>query len=167
MAGELASLSRTSGGIVLVPDEAQIQDQTSAFRPRIPRTQVRTGFCAVSRHREISSHDERSGRLASVTPGRESTSSVACPLLFRPGESNPERPRRTAMTKVSVRSSSRSIARASDGDGAVRYAVVGLGYIAQVAVLPAFRHARRNSRLVALVSDDEVKRKELSRKYGV
>ena len=27
----------------------------------------------------------------------------------------------------------------------VRYAVVGLGYIAQVAVLPAFQHARRNS----------------------
>jgi predicted dehydrogenase len=33
----------------------------------------------------------------------------------------------------------------------VRYAVVGLGHIAQVAVLPAFVHARRNSRLVALV----------------
>lgn len=36
----------------------------------------------------------------------------------------------------------------------VRYAVVGLGHIAQVAVLPAFAHAKRNSRLVALVSDD-------------
>ena len=33
--------------------------------------------------------------------------------------------------------------------GPVRYAVVGLGHIAQVAVLPAFAHARRNSRLVA------------------
>ena len=32
--------------------------------------------------------------------------------------------------------------------GPVRYAVVGLGHIAQVAVLPAFAHARRNSRLV-------------------
>ena len=31
----------------------------------------------------------------------------------------------------------------------IRYAVVGLGYIAQVAVLPAFAHARRNSRLAA------------------
>ena len=30
-----------------------------------------------------------------------------------------------------------------------RYAVVGLGYIAQVAVLPAFAHARRNSPLHA------------------
>ena len=34
----------------------------------------------------------------------------------------------------------------------VRYAVVGLGHIAQVAVLPAFGNARRNSRLAALVS---------------
>ena len=29
----------------------------------------------------------------------------------------------------------------------VRYAVVGLGHIAQAAVLPAFLHAQRNSRL--------------------
>ncbi len=47
----------------------------------------------------------------------------------------------------------------------IRYAVVGLGHIAQVAVLPAFAHARRNSRLVALVSDDPAKRKAVSRKY--
>jgi hypothetical protein len=37
----------------------------------------------------------------------------------------------------------------------VRYAVVGLGYIAQVAVLPAFKHAQENPELVALISDDE------------
>jgi predicted dehydrogenase len=49
--------------------------------------------------------------------------------------------------------------------GAVRYAVVGLGHIAQVAVLPAFAHARRNSRLTALVSNDPTKLKRLSRKY--
>ena len=41
----------------------------------------------------------------------------------------------------------------------VRYAIVGLGHIAQVAVLPAFAHARRNSRLAALVSDDQTKLK--------
>jgi glucose-fructose oxidoreductase len=40
-----------------------------------------------------------------------------------------------------------------------------LGHIAQVAVVPAFAHARRNSRLVTVVSDDRTKRKELSRKY--
>jgi len=51
--------------------------------------------------------------------------------------------------------------------GEVRYAVVGLGHIAQVAVLPAFRHARRNSVLAGLVSDDPTKRRILSRKYRV
>ena len=49
----------------------------------------------------------------------------------------------------------------------VRYAVVGLGHIAQVAVLPAFAHARRNSTLVAVVSDDRTKRRELTRRYGL
>src|SRR4030095_4963799 len=43
--------------------------------------------------------------------------------------------------------------------GPIRYAVVGLGHIAQVAVLPAFAHAQRNSRLSALVSDDRRKRR--------
>jgi predicted dehydrogenase len=47
----------------------------------------------------------------------------------------------------------------------IRYAVVGLGHIAQVAVLPAFAHAQRNSRLVAVVSDDRTKRREISRRY--
>ncbi len=36
----------------------------------------------------------------------------------------------------------------------IRYAVVGLGHIAQVAVLPAFKNAARNSEIGALVSDD-------------
>lgn len=39
-------------------------------------------------------------------------------------------------------------------DQKIRYAVVGLGYSAQVAVLPAFKHASRNSELSALISDD-------------
>jgi glucose-fructose oxidoreductase len=49
----------------------------------------------------------------------------------------------------------------------VRYAVVGLGHIAQVAVLPAFAHATSNSRLTALVSDDPRKLKTLSARYDV
>jgi predicted dehydrogenase len=49
----------------------------------------------------------------------------------------------------------------------IRYAVVGLGYISQVAVLPAFEHARSTSRLTALVSGDANKLRTLSRKYGV
>jgi glucose-fructose oxidoreductase len=51
--------------------------------------------------------------------------------------------------------------------GYVRYAVVGLGHIGQVAVLPAFAHARRNSRLAAIVSDDAAKRRAVSKKYRV
>jgi glucose-fructose oxidoreductase len=49
----------------------------------------------------------------------------------------------------------------------IRYAVVGLGHIAQVAVLPSFAHARANSELVALVSDDPQKLKILGRRYHV
>jgi predicted dehydrogenase len=48
----------------------------------------------------------------------------------------------------------------------VRYAVVGLGHIAQVAVLPAFAHAE-NSELAALVSDDPEKLQKLGRRYKV
>ena len=44
---------------------------------------------------------------------------------------------------------------------------MGLGHIAQAAVLPAFAHASRNSELAALVSDDDVKLRKLGRRYGV
>lgn len=49
----------------------------------------------------------------------------------------------------------------------IRYAVVGLGHIAQVAVLPAFKHARHNSELAALVSDDPEKLRSLAKRYDV
>jgi glucose-fructose oxidoreductase len=49
----------------------------------------------------------------------------------------------------------------------IRYAVVGLGHIAQVAVLPAFAHAGRNSELTAIVSGDAAKRRQITRKYKV
>jgi glucose-fructose oxidoreductase len=49
----------------------------------------------------------------------------------------------------------------------VRYAVVGLGYIAQAAVLPSFTHARRNSSLHAIVSGDVEKLNELGDKYRI
>jgi predicted dehydrogenase len=48
----------------------------------------------------------------------------------------------------------------------IRYAVVGLGHIAQVAVLPAFKHAQ-NSELAALVSDDREKLRTLAKRYDV
>jgi len=52
------------------------------------------------------------------------------------------------------------------GSSKVRYAVVGLGHISQVAVLPAFANAS-NSELVALVSGDGEKLKKLGKKYSL
>ena len=49
----------------------------------------------------------------------------------------------------------------------IRYAVIGQGYISQIAVLPAFDNASRNSELVALISDDAVKLNKLSKTYQV
>src|SRR5438046_6445245 len=47
----------------------------------------------------------------------------------------------------------------------VRYAVVGLGWFAQEAILPAFAHARDNAELALLVTGDPAKAGELSKKY--
>jgi len=52
------------------------------------------------------------------------------------------------------------------GKKKVRYAVVGLGHIAQVAVLPAFAHVE-NAELAALVSGDPEKLEKLGRRYKV
>lgn len=49
----------------------------------------------------------------------------------------------------------------------LRFAVVGLGHIAQAAVLPAFRHARGYAQLTALVSGDKAKLRTLGKRYGV
>ena len=49
----------------------------------------------------------------------------------------------------------------------VRYAVIGLGHIAQTAMLPAFAHARSNSRLMALISGSPKKLRALGARYGV
>src|SRR5689334_2003577 len=48
----------------------------------------------------------------------------------------------------------------------IRYAVVGLGSIAQGSVLPGFKNAD-NCELAALISDDDVKLKELGKVYSV
>jgi len=53
------------------------------------------------------------------------------------------------------------------GTRQVSYAVVGLGHIAQAAVLPAFANAGENSRLGALISGDAEKQERLARKYKV
>lgn len=48
----------------------------------------------------------------------------------------------------------------------IRYAVVGLGHIAQSAVLPAFKHSS-NSKLVALVSGSSKKLKQIAKTYKI
>lgn len=50
-------------------------------------------------------------------------------------------------------------------DKRLGYAVVGLGRISQVAVLPAFRHSRK-AKLVAVVSGDSKKAKRLATRFG-
>jgi len=57
-------------------------------------------------------------------------------------------------------------ASASAAPRKVRYAVVGLGHIAQAAVLPAFGQTK-NAELAALVSGDPAKLRTLKKKYGV
>lgn len=52
-------------------------------------------------------------------------------------------------------------------DKTVRYAVVAQGYISQIAVLPAFGNAGKNSKLAALVSGDKSKLDALAKKYNV
>jgi glucose-fructose oxidoreductase len=50
---------------------------------------------------------------------------------------------------------------------AVRFAVIGLGHIAQVAVLPAFAHAGPRARLQAIVSGDAEKLRDVGDRYDV
>jgi predicted dehydrogenase len=49
----------------------------------------------------------------------------------------------------------------------VRYAVVGLGYISQDTILPAFFNASRNSEVRALITRDPVKARRLNKQYDV
>jgi predicted dehydrogenase len=58
------------------------------------------------------------------------------------------------------------MSRSGKSNRKIRYAVVGLGHLAQVAVLPAFKKGQ-NSELVALVSGDAEKRYKVGKKYGI
>lgn len=49
----------------------------------------------------------------------------------------------------------------------LRFAVVGLGHIAQTAILPAFAHAKSHAELAALITQDRTKLSALGRTYGV
>ncbi|WP_257459460.1 Gfo/Idh/MocA family protein [Archangium lipolyticum] len=57
--------------------------------------------------------------------------------------------------------------RAGKSSRQIGYAVVGLGHFAQDAILPAFKNAKKNSRLVALVSGDPQKHRALGKRHGV
>ena len=57
--------------------------------------------------------------------------------------------------------------RSQTKKGKIRYAVVGLGHIAQTAVLPAFKNASSNSEMVALISSDPKKLRTLGKRYKV
>ncbi len=70
-------------------------------------------------------------------------------------------------TKFSDRPSPHTAGETAVQRRKVRYAAVGLGYISQTAFLPAFRHASENSELVALVSGDPKKLRDLGRRYQV
>lgn len=60
------------------------------------------------------------------------------------------------------------MARPPKAERTIRYGVVGLGWIAQAAVIPAFRHGRkRRYELVALFSGDREKRERLRAEYQV
>lgn len=49
----------------------------------------------------------------------------------------------------------------------IRYAVIGLGHIAQNAVLPAFKNATKNSKLVSLISGTPEKLRQLGEQYQI
>jgi predicted dehydrogenase len=65
-----------------------------------------------------------------------------------------------------ARTAGRTAKKSAAGGHKIRYAVIGLGHIAQAAVLPAFKHAK-NSELTALVSGTPKKLAALGRRYGV
>src|SRR5699024_1432363 len=48
----------------------------------------------------------------------------------------------------------------------IRYAVVGVGHIAQAAAIPSFRNTD-NCEVVALVSGDDAKLREVGDQYGI
>ena len=52
------------------------------------------------------------------------------------------------------------------GDGKIRYAVVGAGWISQAAFMPGVQHTG-NSEITAIVTGDPVKAEQLGRRYGV
>jgi predicted dehydrogenase len=61
----------------------------------------------------------------------------------------------------------KSKASSISSGGKIRYGVVGLGHIAQVAILPAFAHAGENSELRAIFSSDPEKLEKVGKRHDV
>jgi predicted dehydrogenase len=108
--------------------------------------------------------EQKKTRAASTSRGRNHDGSGRKTTSPR-SSARSRNPSSEAATGTRSRAGSRN--RGARETRPVRYAIVGLGHIAQAAVLPAFAHARRNSTLAALVSDDPVKRRQLSKRYRV
>ena len=99
-------------------------------------------------------------------PGRgigRAERAVPLPLVAANDDDAPSIPPRKSRARAGARRATQSAGLSRT----VRYAVIGLGHIAQVAILPAFAQAQQNSKLTALVSDDPEKLRKLSRRYGV
>src|SRR4030095_1772600 len=129
-------------------------NQPAATRPRPSTTHSAS---AASRRRPRGTKRRRADfscmKLVRVVYDRESVQGgcqrgVAPGLQPRPGAEG------NMANRVKQKTKKRIDAPAGRRIG---YAVVGLGYIAQVAVLPAFAHAKRNSALKALVAEDAEK----------
>lgn len=106
--------------------------------------------------------------MPSRRPSANGGSALRARNSARPGSTG-RRGAAAATRRVPARSRSTDelASRARPPRGRIRYAVVGLGYISQIAVLPAFANAKQNSTLAALVSDDSKKLRQLGRRYGV
>lgn len=121
-------------------------------------TRTPTPRRAPARKAAAEGRSSASGRRA----GRAERAVPLLPLVAANDEqAAPAAPRRTRKTMA------RRAAERTATSKRIRYAVVGLGHIAQVAILPAFAQAEQNSTLAALVSDDPEKLRKLSRRYGV
>ncbi len=89
------------------------------------------------------------------------TTSKNMPRASGPSGADPKQMKRKQAARKPVPRRRASAARR------IRYAVIGQGYISQIAMLPAFAHAKKNSTLVALISDDPAKLKKLAKDYDV
>ena len=120
----------------------------------------------ATRQRNPSRKTKSQAARAAGRPGRgpKGSKSGASP---RRSVGRSKAPASTRSTRGSAGASRSASATPRRGRTRIRYAVVGLGHIVQVAVLPAFAHARRNCELVALVSDDATKLAKLGRKYKI